>query len=305
MDLYKLKTFKTVALFLNFNQAAKSLNCAQSTVSAQIKSLEDEIGELLFRRIKKRVALTAAGEKMLGYADKLLSIEEEAIADLSGKREPRGTLSLMVPEAVASSYLPNLLGDFMDDCPAVNFDISNCSESCLENDLQTGSVDLAFVFSDTIHSSTLNSEKILSTRLLMAAAPEHPLAGKKTIDTSDLQSQTIFLLKAGCGYGLRFRQMLNTNIIKPASVLELTSVEAIKKCTGRGLGLAILPEPNIRKEIRGKRLVELNWTEAAGTTLLMVWHKDKKVSKILGRFMDLARQIKRNRDITASMPKAQ
>ena len=68
MDLYKLKTFRTVAAFLNFNRAAKSMNCAQSTISVQIKSLEDELGILLFKRTKKRVALTDAGEKMLGYA---------------------------------------------------------------------------------------------------------------------------------------------------------------------------------------------------------------------------------------------
>jgi DNA-binding transcriptional LysR family regulator len=74
MDLYKLKTFRTVAILLNFNQAAKTLNCAQSTISAQIKSLEDEIGELLFKRIKKMVVLTDAGEKMLDYTSLLSKI---------------------------------------------------------------------------------------------------------------------------------------------------------------------------------------------------------------------------------------
>ena len=109
MDLYKLKTFRTVGVFLNFNKAAKVLNCAQSTISSQIKSLEEEIGELLFKRIKKKVLLTEAGEKMLFYANKLLSLEEEALADISSKKNPTGTIRLMVPESIAANYFPNLI----------------------------------------------------------------------------------------------------------------------------------------------------------------------------------------------------
>ena len=65
MDLYKLKTFRTVGVFLNFNKAADVLNCAQSTISAQIKSLEEEIGELLFKRIKKEGRINRGWRKVL------------------------------------------------------------------------------------------------------------------------------------------------------------------------------------------------------------------------------------------------
>jgi DNA-binding transcriptional LysR family regulator len=96
MDLYKLKTFKTVAAFLNFNQAARYLNCAQSTVSNQIKSLEDEMGAIFFKRMGKKVQLTTAGEKMVGYANKLLSMEQEALADITGKNH-RGSGKFHAP----------------------------------------------------------------------------------------------------------------------------------------------------------------------------------------------------------------
>ena len=213
MDLYKLKTFRTAGVFLNFNKAAKVLNCAQSTISVQIKSLEEEIGELLFKRIKKRVVLTEAGEKMLFYANKLLSMEEEALADISSKKNPTGTIRLMVPESIAANYFPTLIQEFLITYPTINFDISNCSQSGLEIELRSESVDLAILFSESADFLNLNSEKIFREKLVVISSPKNPLADKKIIDATDLQSQTLFLPKAGCGYGLLLRQLLNTDII--------------------------------------------------------------------------------------------
>ena len=84
MEMQRLQTFRTVATLMNFNQAAEILNYAQSTVSAQIKALENEMGVELFKRIGKTFRLTEAGAKMLVYADKLLAIKDEALAEVTG-----------------------------------------------------------------------------------------------------------------------------------------------------------------------------------------------------------------------------
>ena len=291
MDLYKLKTFKTVAAFLNFNQAAQHLNFAQSTVSNQIKSLEEEIGELLFKRSGKTIQLTTAGEKMVEYTNKLLSIEKDAIADITGKTIPVRTISLRGPEAVIDTYFPVLIQEFLTRHPKVQLDISNCLESNIENELQIENVDLAFIFADYLSSANLITEKILTEKLVLATLPDHPLSGKKMIDASDLHGETLLFLKTGCGYGLPFRQLLNTHIVKPDSIIEMTSVEAIKKCVKNGIGMTILPVSSIRKEFQTKELVALNWTTELETPILMVWHKDKKISEMLGDCMQIARQL--------------
>ncbi len=292
MDLYKLKTFRTVGVFINFNKAAKVLNCAQSTISAQIKSLEEEIGELLFRRIKKRVVLTEAGEKMLLYANKLLSIEEEALADISSKKNPAGTIRLMVPEAIAANYFPSLIQEFLIAYPAINFDISNCSQSGLEIELRNESVDLAFLFSESADFLDLNSEKILKEKLVVASSPKNPLADKKIVDATDLHSQTLFLPKAGCGYGLLLRQLVNTDIAKLSSVIESTSIDTIKKCVMNGTGIAVLPAKSIQNEIHNKQIVELNWMGDLESSVVMLWHKDRRISEALENFMGLIRKLK-------------
>lgn len=297
MDLYKLKTFKAVASFLNFNQAATYLNCAQSTVSGQIKSLEDEMGEALFKRSKKRVQLTSAGEKMVGYANRLLAIEQEAIADIAGNAAPLGVITLRAPEAIIDSYFPSLLHQFSAQHPAVHFDISNCLQSSIENELQIDSVDLAFIFSDYLSSTNLITEKIFIETLMLVSGPEHPLADKAMVEASDLHAQTLLVLKTGCGYGLPFRQLMSTHIVQPVSVIEITSVEAIKKCVKNEMGLAILPACSIQKELENKELVRLKWINDLETSIIMVWHKNKRITPVLDDFMKLVRNLKPNSEI--------
>ena len=83
MELRQLKTFRTVATLLHFNRAAELLNMAQSTVSAQIQVLEEELGTRLFERMNRRIVLTPAGERLLRYAGKLLDLEEEARGEVA------------------------------------------------------------------------------------------------------------------------------------------------------------------------------------------------------------------------------
>ena len=76
MELRQLKTFQTVARLMSFNRAAEILNYAQSTVSAQIKLLEEECGVPLFNRLGKRIQLTSAGRILIQYSQKMLEIEK-------------------------------------------------------------------------------------------------------------------------------------------------------------------------------------------------------------------------------------
>ena len=79
MEIKQLVTFKHAAENLNFTQTAKILNFAQSSVTAQIKSLEDEIGKPLFERLGKRLILTEAGHQFKRYAEKMINLSQEAI----------------------------------------------------------------------------------------------------------------------------------------------------------------------------------------------------------------------------------
>ena len=289
MDLCKLSTFRMAAVLLNFNKAAEALSLAQSTVSAQIKSLEDELGELLFKRIQKKVMLTEAGETMLFYANKMLAIEEEARVSIANRQNPSGTIRLLVPEAVSSNHLHQVIRAFLRSNPRVNFDISNCSQSGLENELRTETVDLAFVFTKHIDSINLHSEVVLTENFAVVAGQQFDRLEHRDADISDLDGKTVLLPKAGCGHGLLLRQMLNLDIAKPASVIESTSIESIKRYVLNNECIAVLPRNSIQDEISNQQVVELNWTNRLDIEVVMVWHKNKTIGSPLEDFMNLIR----------------
>ena len=200
MDFQKLKTFQTVATLMNFNRAAEVLHYAQSSVSAQVKALEEEVGVLFFNRVGKQVSLTEAGEKMVKYADRILAMGEEAVADVNGRRELEGTLTLRAPQTVATCYLPRVLAAFQPRFPKVCLDVNSCAFHSLENELRIGTVDVAFLLTESVQAAGLNVELLATEKLRVVAAPGHPLASRERVGFSDLDACPVFLPKADCGY---------------------------------------------------------------------------------------------------------
>lgn len=119
MEIKQLITYKTAAENLNFTLTARMLNFAQSSVTAQIKALEAELGTPLFERLGKRLVLTEAGRQFKLYADKMIILTEEAKMVVRGDKEPAGTLIIGAQESQCTYRLPPILKKFKDQFPHV------------------------------------------------------------------------------------------------------------------------------------------------------------------------------------------
>ncbi len=291
MDLQKLKTFQTVATLMHFNQAAEVLHYAQSSVSAQIRALETEVGVPLFQRTGKKVSLTRAGVKMLKYANKLLAIGEEALADLNGQTEPAGMLTIRAPQTVATHYLPQVLARFHPRFPKVRLDVNSCAFHALKDELRIGTVDLAFLLADTIRAPGLKVEMLATLPLLVVAAPDHQLAGRPKVGYADLENVTVFLPKGDCGYRMPFEQALTARRMDALMIMEFNTIEAIKECVKSGQGVTVIPELAVRNELRSRELIALQWNEPLETVLLMLWHQERWLSPALEGFQECVRQV--------------
>jgi DNA-binding transcriptional LysR family regulator len=289
MDLQRLRTFRTAATLMNFNRAASVLNYSQSAVSTQIKTLENEIGALLFKRIGKSIRLTAAGVKMLVYADKLLAIEEEARAEITGQHTNPGLLTIRMPQTVATHYLPRVLCDFHPRFPGLRLDITSCARHRLEHELKIGMVDLAFLFADGIAAKELESELLRVAPLSVVAHPDHPLVARERVDFNDLEGQALLLPKNDCGYRMMFEETLTVRRVTPAAVIEMNSIEAIKETLIAGIGVGLLPQIATHREMAAKQLAGVAWVEDLETGILMIRHRGKRCSPALEAFMDAAR----------------
>ena len=293
MDLRQLKTFQVVAATLSFTRAAELLDYAQSSVTAQIRALEEELGVPLFDRLGRRVALTDSGARLLEYADKLLSLADEAYLAVAETDEPVGQLVISAPETLSAYRLPPLLKQFRQKFPRVQLILRSYAVGESINHLSDGSVDVAIVLSAPLPpASGIIDTPLVKEPFLLLAAPEHPLARLPRVEPEDLRTETLLLTEVGCTYRTAFEQRLLAAGIRLPTAMEFASVEAIKQCVMANFGITLLPEIAVCNEVSQGRLTALPWFEPdfhMYTRLL--WHKDKWLSPALQEFIRLSQQV--------------
>jgi DNA-binding transcriptional LysR family regulator len=122
LDPELLKTFVAVADHRSFTRAAAQLNRTQSAVSMQIKRLEDRLGTMLLHRTKANVALSSAGEGLLGYARRILTLNDEAVARLR-QHKVEGLVRIGVMDDYGTSIVPPLLASFLAGHPLIHVEM--------------------------------------------------------------------------------------------------------------------------------------------------------------------------------------
>src|SRR6202050_3107357 len=175
MDFDQLTTFLEVAKSANFSRAGKKLFLSQPAVSAQIRQLELEYGAKLFDRFGKKVRLTAAGDALLEYAEKLLSMRNESLRAVADQaNSPRGTLLIGANEATCLYVLPEVFAEYHRLYSDVQINIyRNFSNKVLEK-VEDGTVDVGIV-TLPIKSPSLKTHSIFRDRLVLMVSPQSHL----------------------------------------------------------------------------------------------------------------------------------
>ncbi|WIE50891.1 LysR substrate-binding domain-containing protein [Pseudomonas sp. GM17] len=143
-DLVLLRSFVAVVDCANFTRAAERLHLTQSTVSQQVRRLEESLDCQLLDRDQRRVVATAEGERLLGYARRILALNEEA-SDVLLHQQSEGVLRLGVPEDFAAERLMPLLSRFGQDHPGVRLEVTSGLGPELTRLYRRGEFDLLLV----------------------------------------------------------------------------------------------------------------------------------------------------------------
>lgn len=290
MELRHLNTFKVVADVKGFTRAAEVLGYAQSSVTAQIQALEDELGVPLFNRLGKKIVLTQAGERLLPYVAEVQKLINAAKAELIEGQQPQGTLTIGAPESLCAYRLPALLTQYREKFPQVKVVLRPGVCWQLRQQVRNGMLDMSFTLEEKVEVPDLHIESLLPEKIVLIAPPTHPLAGKAIVLPQDLTEEAIFLTETGCPYRTQFEQQLNNHGIYPDTQLEFGSLDAIKQCVISRLGLAQVPAVSVQSELAEGKLVVLNW---GGTPIEMetqvVFHKNKWHSPAMSEFLTLTR----------------
>lgn len=144
LDIDLVRSFVMIVSLGNFTRAAQALGLQQSTISLQIRRLEDMVGSVLLERSPQSVSLTAEGETFFEYARRMLDLNDEMISRL---QEPtmRGMVRLGAPEDFATRHLPDVLSRFAQAYPQVDLEVTCDLTMNLVEGFRKGVFDLTLI----------------------------------------------------------------------------------------------------------------------------------------------------------------
>jgi DNA-binding transcriptional LysR family regulator len=285
MDPRTLATFRSAARTLSFTRTAAELNYAQSSITAQMKALEEHLGAALFRRLGNRLELTEPGRRFLGYAERLLALMDEAREAARGSAD--GPVRFTAAETLCTYRLPPVLNAFAARHPGIQLQFVPLPVREFKRQLLDGSLGAAFVLEEPFRHPGLEVRLLRPEPVGIYAGPGHRLAGAKAVLAADLVGEQCLLTDAGCSYRNQFEHALIAAGAHPATRLEFQSIEAIKRCVELGMGIAPLPEVAAAEEVQAGRLVRLAWRDQPlDLASHLVWNPHRPTDPPLQAFLD-------------------
>jgi DNA-binding transcriptional LysR family regulator len=242
MDLRQLSYFVAVAEEGQFTRAAARISVAQPAVSAQIRRLERELGEPLFRRDRRAVALTTAGEALLPHARAALAAAErgrDAIACLRGML--RGRLRVGVAGPVDHRFAETL-GDFHRAHPAVEIAFTQQHNEPLLEAVANGDIDVAIVGAGVQPLPPRVRARVIATEpLVLAVRPGDPLSTRSTVTLARLREQPMITLVRGSGLRTVLENACREAGFAPRIAAEAGELTSLVELAAEGIGAAVLP----------------------------------------------------------------
>lgn len=295
MDTKQLNTFLTVSNLLNFTKAAGALGYAQSSITAQIRQLEHEMGTVLFERIGKKVTLTQSGRTLIPYAKQILQLSDNMKNAVSDTVRPSGTVNVGTAESLSIYRLPAILKEYRRLYPEVDIRLKLLSCTEFLPGLSGGTIDIAFAIGGRLETNYTREALELPETIRVLAYPEHPLIGKKRLEPVDFEKEALLLTGRDCCYRGAFMKKLTDASITPRVVLETDSIQVIKQAAMSGLGVCVLPEIAVAEEVAEGKLIPLGFdTKNFQIVSQLLYHKDKWISPALTEFIRLSSQALQN-----------
>lgn len=288
MNNTQLETFLKLVETKNFTATANMLGYAQSTVTTQIKQLEEELGCLLFERLGKKLVVTSEGEKLIVYAQQMLKLQREILLEVSTANIPSGIIKLGVSESFCYNRLPEILMEYKKEYPRMDIQLQFIEHDTFPALLKNGALDLVYTLNPIIENPELKMIHKEKEALAFFVRPDHPIAKKKKVKEKDLEGIPLLLTSHSCSFRHMLLQDFMDHQVTPKIELETSSKEILKQFAINGLGIAFMPSMVATEEVRSGVLKKIDW---AGDDFpiysQMFIHKDKHLNKAMSELIKL------------------
>jgi len=287
MEIRNLVTFLKAVELQNFFQVSQALDYVPSTVTMQIKALEDELGSPLFDRLGKKIQLTEFGLAFLPYANRIIALNEEALALTHKQKEPRGLVRCGSIESYLSNVLVYNLPIFAKLHPQISVSMRQSNSMPLFKMLKQGELDLIFCINDDLVDPDFYCVFQRPEPLIFAASRKNKLATARNISLEEILAQPLILSEASGRYRKILDILATDHGLKVNPLMGLENVGVIRKLVANNLGITFLPKYCLKREIIQKHIVALDVQENVRPLLLQIFYnKNKWVSPALKAFIE-------------------
>ena len=287
MELRNLITFIHVAELGSFTKAAEQLGYSQSTISFQIKQLEDELGCLLFERVNHTITLTERGHELVSYAHQIRTLTDEFKESLTKEEDISGHIHIVTPDSVCEEMIYAHYLDFHKKYPNISIKFTNADTSVMFDMLDHNEADAIITLDSHSYRKdyVIAKEELLSMHFVTSSRSK--FADRKGLRMRDIINEPFVLTEFGQGYRRVFDKELAKLSLNITPVLEIGRTDIITHLLAESDMISYLPDFVTKELIDAGMLCYLDVCDLdIDIWKQLIYHKNKWMSKSLKAFIE-------------------
>ena len=291
MELRNLITFIHVAELGSFTRAAEQLGYSQSTVSFQIKQLEDELGCLLFERINHTVTLTERGRDLVFCAHRIRSLTDEFKDNLAGEAELSGHIHIVTPDSVCEEMVNSHYLDFHKKHPGISLKFTTADTAVMFEMLDHNEADAIITLDSHTYSKDYVTSREVALPMHFVASAGSRFAEVAGLSIMDIIGEPFILTEYGQGYRRVLDKELAKRSLEITPVLEIGRTDIITSLVAESNMISYLPDFVTRPLVEAGRLAYLDVVDfGIEIWKQLIYHKNKWISKSLGAVIEYIKE---------------
>jgi len=290
MDLDQLRYFLRVAERQNFTRAAEDLAISQPALSRSIQKLEEELGQPVFERRTRSVALTDAGTLLQSRAQQVLTILEDTKAEITDDGQS-GRVRVGAIPTIAPYFLPEILRRFAREFPKATLIVQENTTDALLKSCTQGEIDLA-ILAVPVPARYLEVEELFEEELLLVLPPDHCLVEKEKIRLGDVEPYPFVLLDEAHCLSDNIVSFCRQRSFQPVAVERTSQLAMVQELVSLSHGVSMIPAMARRCDQSDRRVYRSFTGRKPTRTVAVVWNPYRFQSRLLNAFRECLRRWK-------------
>lgn len=292
MNTKSLLTFKTILETGSFQKAADKLSYTQSTVTFQMKQLEEELSIKLFEKIGRKMELTQAGKDILPHIETILQATEQINNYGKSLSEITGVLRVAIPDSILIYTMQPFIQSFLHEAPGVQLVINSLQSNEVNQAVMDGTTDIGVNCEKESYPDTIIHKKLGTYRAILVASP---FANSNLLDFITPHQRKPFSLicnEPDGFYQLEMNKYLAKKDIILNPYMKVQSIEAVKRCVMNNLGIAVVPSYSVAEELKNGSLMPIKTElDKKRYNSIYLYHKNKWISPQMELALNLIKEF--------------